>query len=131
MNRINFLKSLFTGSALLFLPRTGAEKPVREIRLSSPYLAGFRYYQGFEIVTQLRENNLLTLKREPANTYDCYAVEVFKNNTKLGYLPRAENKVIARLMDQGVAVKAQILKVEPGVYAYRKVKMNVFYELQN
>lgn len=128
MNRINLLQSLFTGSALLFSPRTGAEKPVREIRLSSPYLAGSRYHQGFEIVTQLRENILLTLKREPTNAHDCYAIEVFQNNTKLGYLPRAENKVIARLMDQGVAVKARILKVEPEVYAYRKVKMNVLYE---
>jgi len=53
---------------------------------------------------------------------------VFQNNKKLGYLPRAENKVIARLMDQGVAVKARILKVEPEVYAYRKMKMNVLYE---
>ena len=128
MNRIDFLKSLFAGSTLLFLPKTGIEKPAREIRLSSPYLAGFQYYQGLEMEPQLRENNLLTLKREPTNPHDCYAIEVFQNNAKLGYLPREENKVIARLMDQGVAVKARILKVAPEVYAYRKVKMNVFYE---
>lgn len=128
MNRIDFLKSFFAGSALLLLPKTGAEKPVREIRLSSPYLAGFQYYQGPEIEPQLGESNLLTLKREPTNPHDCYAIEVFQNSAKLGYLPRAENKVIARLMDQGVEVKARILNVDPEVYAYRKVKMKVFYE---
>lgn len=128
MNRINFLKSLFSGSALLFLPKTGTEKSVRKIRLSSPYLAGFQHYQGPEIESQLSENNLLTLKREPTNQYDGYAIEVFQNNAKLGYLPRNENKVIARLMDQGVDVKARILCVDPEGSAYRKVKMNVFYE---
>ena len=128
MNRIDFLKSLFAGSTLLFLPKNRIEKPAREIRLSSPYLAGFQYYEGPEIEPQLRENNLLTLKREPTNPHDRYAIEVFQNNTKLGYLPRAENKVIAWLMDQGVAVKARILKVDPEVYAYRKVKIITYYE---
>jgi hypothetical protein len=128
MNRIQFIKQLFAGSALLLLPKTKIEKPVREIRLSSPDLAGFQYYQGPEIEPQLRQNNLLTLRREPTNPHDCYAIEVFQNNAKLGYLPRAENKVIARLMDQGVAVKARILKVDPEVYAYPKVKIKVFYE---
>lgn len=128
MNRIDFIKSFFAGSVLLFLPKTGAERPVREIRLSSPYLAGFQYYKGPDIESRLNEDNLLTLKREPTNPHDCYAIEVFQNNDKLGYLPRTENKVIARLMDQGVEVKARILKVDPEVYAYRKVKMKVFYE---
>ena len=128
MKRIDFLKSLFAGSTLLFLPKTVMDNPAHEIRLSSPYLAGFQYYQGPEIETQLRENNLLTLKREPTNPHDCYAIEVFQDNVKLGYLPRNENKVIARMMDQGVTVKARILEVDPEVYAYRKVKMNVFFD---
>ena len=128
MNRIDFLKSFFAGSALLFLPKTGVEKPVREIRLSSPYVAGFQYYQGAEVEPQLRENDMLTLKRESTNPHDCYAIEVFQNNAKLGYLPRVENKVIARLMDQGIAVKARILKIDPEEFASRKVKIKVFYE---
>lgn len=128
MNRIDFLKSLFAGSTLLFLPKTGIEKPAREIRLSSPYLAGFQYYQGLEMEPQLRENNLLTLKREPTNPHDCYAIEVFQNNAKLGYLPREENKVIARLMDQGVSVKAWIVKIKPEEHPSRRMKVKVFYE---
>jgi len=32
------------------------------------------------------------------------------------------------MMDQGVTVKARILEVDPEVYAYRKVKMNVFFD---
>ncbi len=127
MNRIDFLKNFFAGSALLFLPKTGVEKPVCEIRLSSPYVAGFQYYQGPDIEPQLQENNLLMLKREPTNPYDCYAVEVYQNDAKLGYLPRAENKVIARLMDQGVAVKAKIEKIKPEEQPYRRIKAKVFY----
>jgi len=128
MKRIDFINSFFAGSLLLLLPKTEVPKPISEIRLSSPYLAGFQYYQGPEIEPQLHQNNLLTLKRELTNPHDCYAVEVFQNNDKLGYLPRTENKVIARLMDQGVEVKARILKVDQEEFAYRKVKMKVFYE---
>lgn len=71
---------------------------------------------------------MLSLKREPQNPHDSYDVEVFRNDVKLGYLPREENKVIARMMDQGIEAKAIILKINPEVHAYRKVKMKVFYE---
>jgi len=56
MNRIDFLKHFFAGSFLLFLPGTEAPNRIREIRLNSPYLAGFQYYQGPEIENQLSEN---------------------------------------------------------------------------
>lgn len=128
MNRIDFFKQFFAGTALLFLPKPEAAKPVNEMRLCSPYVAGFQYYRGPEIESQLHKNNLLTLKREPTNPHDCYAIEVFRDGDKLGYLPRAENKVIARLMDQGVEVKARILEVDRKAYNYQKVKVKVFYE---
>lgn len=132
MNRIDFLKQLLLGGALLFVPKPSSEnvpKETREIRLSSPYIAGFQYYQGLELEQMLKENDGLILKREPQNTHDCYAIEVFTDSNKLGYLPREENKVIARMMDQGITVKGRIVKVNPEASPYRKVKMKLFYEV--
>lgn len=128
MKRIDFLKQLIAGSALLFLPKPETAKQVSEIRLSSPYIAGFQYYHGPEIEALLRVNDMLSLKREPHNPHDCYAVEVFRNDVKLGYLPREENKVIARMIDQEMSLKGRIIKIKPEEHAYRKVKMKVFYE---
>ena len=128
MNRIDFLKQVLLGGALLFVPKHSSEnepKATKEIRLSSPYIAGFQYYNGVELEQILKENDSLILKRESQNTHDCYAIEVFSGSNKLGYLPRDENKVIARMMDQGMAVKARIIKINPEVNPYRKVKMKV------
>ena len=131
MNRIDFLKQVLLGGALLFVPKhsSGKEpKATREIKLSSPYIAGFQYYKGLELDQILKENDLLILKREQQNTHDRYAIEVFSGSNKLGYLPREENKVIARMMDQGMAVKARIITIKPEESPYRKVKTEVFYE---
>lgn len=132
MNRIDFLKQLLLGGALLFVPKHSSEnvpEEKSEIRLSSPYIAGFQYYQGVEIEQMLKENDSLILKRESQNPHDCYAIEVFNGKNKLGYLPREENKVIARMMDQGISMKGRIVKVNPEASLYRKVKMKVFYEV--
>lgn len=131
MNRIDFVKQLFFGGALLFVPKYSAEnehKSTSEIRLSSTYIAGFQYYRGIEMEQMLKEDDCLILKREPQNPHDCYAIEVYNGSNKLGYLPREENKVIARIMDQGMAVKARIIKINPEEHPYRRIKLNVFYE---
>ena len=127
MNRTDFFKHLFLGfTGLLLYGKARAAKNVREIRLCSPFIAGFQYYDGFEAGHLLRENDRLLLKRQPTNPYDCYAIEVFQGEAKLGYLPRKENKVVARMMDQGVPVKARIVEIDREVAYYNKVKMEVF-----
>jgi len=132
MNRIDFFKQLFLGfaSLLLFRKSWGNVPNKRcEIRLCSPFIAGFQYYDGFETGHLLRINDRLSLKREPTNPHDCYAIEVFQGEAKLGYLPRHENKVVARMMDQGVSVKARIVDIDHEASYYNRIKMKVFYEI--
>lgn len=132
MKRIDFFKHIVLGgvSLLFFKPSEGnTTKGVREIRLSSPCIAGFQYYHGPEVENQLREGDQLSLKREPQNQYDQYAVEVYLEREKLGYLPRKENKIIARMMDQGVNVGGRIMKINSGSMSYHKVMIDVFYKV--
>lgn len=131
MKRIDFFKHIVLGSiSLSFLKSSegNASKGVREIRLCSPYTAGFQYYHGPEVENQLREGDQLSLKRELQNRYDQYAVEVYLEQEKLGYLPRKENKIIARMMDQGVNVGGRIMKINSGSMSYHKVMIDIFYE---
>lgn len=132
MNRIDFFKNLFLGTTSLFVAKqltVSAPKEVKDIYLNSPHIAGFQYYKGEEIEKNLKENDILILKREPQNPHDYFAVEVFRDNAKLGYLPRSDNKLIARMMDQGLPLKAQIRHIDPDAHPYRRVKMRVYYEM--
>lgn len=133
MRRSDFFTRILLGSGILLTGQgltSGPVSPVRkERRLCSPYVAGYWYYDGIEAEADMSVNDPLTLKRQPENPYDRYAIEVFHDGLKLGYLPRTDNRIPARLMDQGVEVKACIIKIgdEEEEY-YRKVRMKVYFE---
>lgn len=128
MDRSSFLKKITLTGAML-LSRNAAEAiPLRTTILSSPYIAGFKYYGGIGVQGSLRVNEMLDLRREPDNRHDWYAVEVFAGGTKLGYLPRDENKIIARMIDQGIPVRARITGINLTERPYRRVRVEVFFE---
>jgi len=52
-------------------------------------------------------------------------VEVYRGKHKLGYLPRSDNRIIARVMDQGMKMKAVVRSVDLEGQAYRSVKVRV------
>ena len=48
------------------------------------------------------------LVRDPTNARDENAILVLYKGTKLGYLPKNNNKILARLMDGGVKLQAEV-----------------------
>lgn len=75
---------------------------VREIMLVECPVAGtsFRELKGIE--PSLLVGSFLPLKREPANEHDALAIMILDERGKhLGYVPRAKNEALARLMDAG------------------------------
>ncbi len=132
MNRIDFFKRMLLGGASLLTAKyagANAGNKTADIYLNSPYIAGFQYYKGPETEAYLKENETLNLKREAENKHDFFAVEVFWRNNKLGYLPRTDNKIIARMIDQGVTLKAKIRSLDPEAHPFRRVKIRVFSEM--
>lgn len=69
-------------------------------------IAGIRYYIDNDL--SLEENEELRLKRERENQYDKYAIAVYNSEKKIGYIPRRNNKVFARLMDGGKSILAKV-----------------------
>jgi hypothetical protein len=103
MNRIDFFKQVLLGGASLLTAKyagINTNNKTADIYLDSPCIAGFQYYEGPGTEAYLKEDDTLILKREAENKHDFFAVEVFWKNNKLGYLPRTDNKIIARMMDQ-------------------------------
>ncbi len=76
-------------------------------------VAGTSYLNLTEIEKQIIiGQSELTLRREPDNEYDKFAVLVLFGDQKIGYLPKAKNQTIARLMDAGKRFYAKAVSKE-------------------
>ncbi len=81
----------------------GAMMPfVQEIFLIQCHIAGTSYCDLDEVEEELEVLDALIFQREPKNEHDELAILIFdQKGNKLGYVPRAKNEVLARLMDAG------------------------------
>lgn len=125
MLRVRFLLPLLLGLGIC-LGALAAD--VRILVQSSP-LAGFRYYAGEALWSEMREGDRLTLVREADNPHDGNAVRVEWRGQKLGYLPRAENRAVAAAMDGGEAVDARIARLRQHRNPWQRVLIEVFVVL--
>jgi hypothetical protein len=90
--------------------RDGALMPfAREIMLVECHIAGTSHRDVKAIEPALTPGSLLVLKREPGNPHDDLAIMILMENGKhLGYIPRAKNEALARLMDAGKVLFARL-----------------------
>ena len=95
-----------TGSSLIEAIHNGTPITVperREIYLKYVKIAGWNYREDIEAAfNELEPGTRLTLRREPTNEHDELAIKVLSpSGIMIGYVPRRNNAVIARLMDIG------------------------------
>ena len=117
-------------SAIAFLPVVGPlmECPrEEEMFLFECFVAGFAYYDDKKVLKTLSPGDPLILKREPRNSHDHLAIEIYtQNGVKLGYVPRDINAVPSALMDQSVPLKAVIAEVnDPLSPSWERVRFEV------
>lgn len=84
----------------------------RDIFLLETHIAGIQYHQAKTIRAELQPGLMLKLLREPNNVHDRLAIGILTlDNIKLGYVPRLRNAVLARLMDAGKLLVAEVTRV--------------------
>lgn len=88
-------------------------------------LSGFRHHAAPGVWPALRRREPLTLRREADNPHDPDAVAVYWKGRKLGYLPRGENFLVARLLDRERALSARIERLVPEAQRNRRVRLQV------
>jgi hypothetical protein len=96
--------------------RTPALSPAvlgRPLVIQHSRLAGFRHHAAPALWAALHSGAPLTLLAEEDNPHDPQAVAVYWRGRKLGYLPRAENLVAARLLARHRALGARIRRLRP------------------
>lgn len=86
----------------------------RDIFLFDTYVAGTSHVEGIEeLEPHLNTEDKLDFFREPDNPYDPQAI-VIKNadGVKIGYVPKNDNLIFARLMDAGKLLFGRISEKE-------------------
>lgn len=98
-----------TGGAGIATEAAGAG---REVPLLRTYVVGADRRVVRAVARELRRGMPLRLLREPDNDYDARAVAVWtESGTKVGYVPRIDNQVLANLMDAGILPRASVQSV--------------------
>lgn len=104
------------------------QKPFeRDIFLFSTYVAGTSHIEGIlDLEPYLKVGDRLNFFREEDNPYDKNAIEVRNmDDIKIGYVPKKDNPVFARLMDAGKILFGKIIEKdlkEDRVY----IKMDIY-----
>lgn len=86
----------------------------RDIFLFNTYVAGTSHIEGMEeLEPHLQTGDRLDFFREPDNQYDAQAIVIkTADGVKIGYVPRQDNVIFARLMDAGKLLFGRISEKE-------------------
>lgn len=121
----NLLHTLLGGLSRPVYAKKALRQSRRRLILQESPLAGFQYYRAAAIWPFLRVGEPLHLRRETGNPHDSNAVAVWFRNEHLGYIPRRENRTLARLMDQGSRLEATIVRLLDDRNPWRKIRIRV------
>ncbi len=96
------------------------------IELNEFYITGIEYYDAKEI--DFSEVKFLTLQLEPDNDYDTNAIEIYFNDMKVGYIPKEENSLIAKMMRQDVNIVAKVIEYNPVASLTHRIKVKLYQD---
>jgi hypothetical protein len=111
--RREFMKRLLALPLLAIAPPAAvAAGPLREYDLYLFPVAGFQFHQGPQLLKHLRPGMGLELVPEPHNPHDPRAIRIEAFGRHIGYVPRADNGPLGRLLAQGASLKARVLSLK-------------------
>ncbi|GHV43118.1 restriction endonuclease [Bacteroidia bacterium] len=67
------------------------------------HIAGFQYYDGCQVIDELKVGTPLEIFAETDNPHDSFAVVVYFGEKKLGYIPKDKNELLSKLLQLGHA----------------------------
>ncbi|MET3644456.1 HIRAN domain-containing protein [Streptococcus gallinaceus] len=91
------------------------------------HLAAFAYYDGLEVIDQLKLGAPVQLMTEPENIHDPHAVVIFFENTKIGYVPADYNQELSKFLyfGYGDIFEARIQMVNHETHPERQFRVVV------
>jgi hypothetical protein len=103
-----------------------------DVYLLHDFIKGFQYYKGEALFENLKEEDALELEREYDNKYDRYAIAIYWNGHKLGFVAREKNNLFAKLIDaQILSFKAKIKTLEGEASSWEQVFYQIYIEKES
>ena len=107
-------------------PSAPASRPSQaSLLIQSSPLAGSQYHALPDVVDRIHVGDSLTLRREPDNPHDRNAIQVLWQGHLLGFVPRRENKAVARAMDQGNLLIARVVALRPAETPWQRLRFEI------
>ena len=99
----------------------------REIFVINVFVAGTKYcHQIDQILDQISDTTQLTMLRQPDNEVDQYAIGIYYNQTRIGWVPMKDNLVIARLMDSGILFNCKVVSVSKTDPSSPRINVSIY-----
>ncbi len=100
---------------------------IKSIEFLNTHIAGFAHYDGVRCFDKLKIGDELTMVLEPNNHYDHHAIALYKDDMKLGYIPRSENNCIWAFlrMDHADLFEVFINRISPDNHPEQQVHVSV------
>lgn len=111
-------------------PTTDQRRSQASLLIQSSPLAGSQFHALPAVVDQIRVGDPLTLQREPDNPHDSNAVQVLWQAHMLGYVPRRENRAIARALDQKITLDARVVALRPNETPWKRLRFEISMPLE-
>jgi hypothetical protein len=125
MKRLDFLKLLLGTGLVAAIPKI-ASPATKKTKLMSCHIAGFPYYDGPKLLPALKSGVPLSLVREPENPYDSYAIALHYRGRKIGFVPRVRNRMLARVMDEGLMEVTSEITDNDNSYDFPGIRVTIF-----
>lgn len=98
----------------------------QEIFILEITVAGTGFCKEIDTVEALIvPGKVLPMKREPHNQFDEYAISIYCEEVRIGFVPRKMNLVCSRLMDAGKLFFCRVLEKER-IDRWLKVTANIY-----
>ncbi|WP_299095937.1 HIRAN domain-containing protein [uncultured Winogradskyella sp.] len=94
-------------------------------------IAGFTYYEGVSVFRKLKIGKKLILKLEEENKYDPKAVAIYYKDSKIGFIPRNENRIFYKLIKIGLSNLIEIRVQQKDASAYPEEQIRLVAYLIN
>lgn len=97
----------------------------RQLVIQHSRLAGFRHHEAPQLWAALQAGAALTLIPEQDNPHDGDAVAIHWHGHMLGYLPRGENLVVARLLAKQRRLSARVQRLIPDAQHDQRLQIEI------
>ncbi len=91
------------------------------------HIAGLTYYDAVLVFKNLEIGFQLDLEIDENNKFDPYAVAIYANGYKIGYIPKTSNKELYKFLEMGYsdAFDVRINKINPNEHPESQIGISI------